>query len=67
MTIKFNKNIYDPPAVAAAAGAFVDLAIFKIKATAKDVAVEIKSGNKKTDEGKIKDEFANYVLFLMNK
>lgn len=67
MTVRFDKNIYDPRAVAAAAREFAGLAVFGVKTAGKETRVEIKSAKGGADESEIRDEFANYILFLMNK
>jgi len=67
MTIKFNKDIYSPKAVAAAVRVFSVLADLKVKAVGRNTVVEIKNAKTPTDTCKIGDEFSNYVLFLMQK
>jgi len=64
--IKFYKEIYKKIVVKKAIKAFGQLADFSLVEKGKYIKVVIKNINKDVSKN-IKDEFCNYVLFLMEK
>ena len=65
MKINFNKNIYKKKAINNAIRQFKELADFKVSAKSDYYTVDLKNINKDVVDV-IKDEFGNYVLYLMN-
>ena len=65
MKINFNKNIYKKKAINNAIRQFKELADFKVSTKSDYYTVDLKNINKDVVDV-IKDEFGNYVLYLMN-
>lgn len=63
--IKFNKDIYNLKAIEKAIGEYGKLANFKVKEAGDYFEVSIDKIDQEV-QGVIKNEFANYVLGLMN-
>ena len=66
MILEFSKNFYSPKAVRAAMKAYKDLADFELKKDKSTLRVFLRNIDKAFADS-IKDEFANYVLFLSLK
>ena len=64
--IDFNRRLYVLKAIKTAAKAYGHLADFDFKQTGKYIQAELTNIDKET-EHIIKDEFCNYVLFIMQK
>lgn len=64
MIINFSKNFYSLKSVKAAVDAYRDFADFELKDGKRSVRVILKNIDKKTAKV-IKDEFSNYILFLL--
>jgi len=62
--ISFNKNLYNLKSIKSAIKEYNNLADFSFKKTKKYIQVEL-SNIDKSVEKIIKDEFCNYVFFLM--
>lgn len=62
--INFHKKIYDIKAIKSAIRAYKDLAGFEVKEDGRYIRVLIKNIDKGI-KNIIKDEFCNYVLYLM--
>ena len=62
--INFNKNLYNLKAIKLAIKEYSNLADFSFKKTENYIQVEISNIDKRIEKI-IKDEFCNYVFFLM--
>jgi len=63
MVLEFNKNFYKFKAVRTAIKAYKDLADFEFKEDKRTLRIFLRNIDKAVADS-IKDEFANYVLFL---
>jgi len=66
MIIKFNKDIYNKKAISGAIKEFKHLANFTIRQKKKAISVTIDKTEKEV-KNILRDEFCNYVLYLMKK
>jgi len=64
ITVKFNKNLYNFKAIKLAIKEYQSLANFNLDQKGNYIRVELKDIDKEVIQI-IKDEFCNYVLFLM--
>jgi len=64
MVISFNKNLYNLKAVKSAIKEYQNLADFNLRQKGNYIQVELKNTDKEVRQI-IRDEFCNYVIFLM--
>lgn len=64
--LRFNRKIYTIEAIKSAIQAYKEFSNFKINKKAKYIEVSLKPTGRSNAET-LKDEFANYVLFISSK